>query len=67
MARKLLCDRCGDDAPDTDETRQQWVGLLLHKVEVVAVPIKDYDLCKKCSNEVRRWLQTIPTGPKGGQ
>lgn len=56
MAKLLHCDRCGEQTPDTEEGKRNWIGLALHKVQTPTSVIKDYDLCHNCTEEIRRTL-----------
>lgn len=56
MSKQLVCDSCGDTTPDTEEGQRKWLGVLLHKVQVPANSVKDYDLCGRCGERVRMAL-----------
>lgn len=64
MARKLVCDRCGSDELENEQSRQAFMTLTLNKVGTTSAPAKVYDLCKDCVREVRHWIATLQAGPR---
>jgi hypothetical protein len=56
MSKQLVCDSCGDTTPDTEEGQRKWLGVLLHKVQVISAAVKGYDLCPRCAERVRSAL-----------
>lgn len=64
MARKLVCDGCGDDAPDTPENTVKWSRFAEHKLDQKLVVLHDWELCPGCSETIRATIARL--FPKSG-
>lgn len=58
MARKLVCDRCHNDTPDTDEARKVWADVKLAPLAGGGntSTFQHRELCDVCTGQLRLWL-----------
>lgn len=66
MARKLVCDGCGNDALETDEEKRLWTLLRRGKLENRTVHEKEWDLCPACAEAVNAFLARLYPPASGG-
>lgn len=64
MARKLVCDGCGNDAPDTPEEAHKWSRFGESKLDQKLSIIHDWELCPDCSETIRATI--VRLFPKSG-
>lgn len=66
MARKLVCDGCGNDALETPEETVKWSRFAEHKLDQKLVVLHDWELCPVCSDSVRALIARLYPPIGGG-
>ena len=56
MARKLVCDACRVETPETDEEKKEWTKISLGKLNS-SVYFQVEEICPACTEVVRHFLQ----------
>lgn len=57
MARKLVCDACRVETPETDEEKKEWTAIALGKLTSPNTFFQREEICPACTEVIRHFLQ----------